>query len=335
MFAVEPVAMGLWRGMMGRTMLGVARWLWGGLLACSLATGVQAATPPKVGLVLKAMQNEFFVEMAHGAQAYVAAHPNQLQLQVAGVQKEVDVSGQEAIIKQMIEAKVDALIVVPTDSVAMLPILITAINSGILVINMDNKLDDRALVLEEVNIPFVGPSNFAGARSVGEYVAHALPPDSKVGLIEGPPGAINSRARSDGFRAAMRTAHMTIVGIRSGYWDEDLGYAAVADLLRAEPDVKALLCGNDNMAIGAVRAVAEAGLQGKVLIGGYDHIPGIRPYIDDGRVLATADQYPGKQAQYALDLALKALAQNMKQADLPGIVQTPVELVVRHQEATP
>ena len=90
-------------------MLGLAGWRGGGLLACSLATGVQAATPPKVGLVLKAMQNEFFVEMAHGAQAYVAAHPNQLQLQVAGVQKEVDVSGLKGIIKQMIGAKVDAL----------------------------------------------------------------------------------------------------------------------------------------------------------------------------------------------------------------------------------
>ena len=320
---------------MSKGMQNIARWLWGCLLACGVAASAQAATPPNVGLVLKSMQNEFFVEMAHGAQEYAAAHPNQLRLQVAGVQKEVDVSGQEAIIKQMIEAKVDALIVVPTDSVAMLPILITAINSGILVINMDNKLDDRALVLEGVNIPFVGPNNFSGARSVGEYVARALPPGSKVGLIEGPPGAINSRARSDGFRAAMRSAHMAIAGLRSGYWDVEQGYAAAADLLRSEPEVKALLCGNDNMALGAVRAVAEAGLQGKVLIGGYDHIPGIQPYLDDGRVLATADQYPGKQAQYALDLALKALAQNMKQADLPGIVQTPVELVIRHQEATP
>ncbi|MFR9705047.1 substrate-binding domain-containing protein, partial [Aeromonas sanarellii] len=88
---------------------------------------------------------------------------------------------------------------------------------------MDNKLDDRALVLEGVNIPFVGPSNFAGARSVGEQVAKALPPGSKVGLIEGPPGAINSRARSDGFRAALRAAGMLVAGIRSGYWDTEQG----------------------------------------------------------------------------------------------------------------
>jgi len=296
--------------------------------AVALFAVSEVSAKPTIGMVLKSVRNEFFIEMAKGAETYTKAHPDALTLQLEGIQQEVDVTGQEAIIRNMIAQKVDALIVVPTDSVAMLPVLMEAIRAGILVINMDNKLDDRALVLEGVNIPFVGPSNFVGARSVGEYVAKALPTGSKVGLIEGPPGAINSRARSDGFRAALRAADMVVAGVRSGYWDVVQGKRATLDLLKATPDVRALLCGNDNMAIGAVQALAELELTGKVLIGGYDHIPGIRPYIEDGQIVATADQYPGKQAQYALDLALKALAQNTPQADLPGIVQTPVELVV-------
>lgn len=296
--------------------------------AVALFAVSEVSAKPTIGMVLKSVRNEFFIEMAKGAQRYAKAHPDTLTLQLEGIQQEVDVSGQEAIIRTMIAQKVDALIVVPTDSVAMLPVLMEAIRAGILVINMDNKLDDRALVLEGVNIPFVGPSNFVGARSVGEYVAKALPAGSKVGLIEGPPGAINSRARSDGFRAALRAADMVVAGVRSGYWDVAQGKSATIDLLKATPDVKALLCGNDNMAIGAAQALAELGLKGKVLLGGYDNIPGIHSYLSDGSVAATADQYPGKQAQYALDLALKALAQNTPQADLPGIVQTPVELVV-------
>ncbi|WP_323896519.1 sugar ABC transporter substrate-binding protein [Aeromonas allosaccharophila] len=297
-------------------------------VAVALFAVSEISAKPTIGMVLKSVRNEFFIEMAKGAQRYAKAHPDTLTLQLEGIQQEVDVSGQEAIIRTMIAQKVDALIVVPTDSVAMLPVLIEAIRAGILVINMDNKLDDRALVLEGVNIPFVGPSNFVGARSVGEYVAKALPAGSKVGLIEGPPGAINSRARSDGFRAALRAADMVVAGVRSGYWDVAQGKSATIDLLKATPDVKALLCGNDNMAIGAAQALAELGLKGKVLLGGYDNIPGIHSYLSDGSVAATADQYPGKQAQYALDLALKALAQNTPQADLPGIVQPPVELVV-------
>ncbi|MFB2863270.1 sugar ABC transporter substrate-binding protein [Aeromonas sp. MdU4] len=295
--------------------------------AVALFAASEVSAKPTVGMVLKSVRNEFFIEMAKGAEAYAATHPDALTLQLEGIQQEVDVTGQEAIIRKMISQKVDALVVVPTDSVAMLPVLMEAIRAGILVINMDNKLDDRALVLEGVNIPFVGPSNFAGARSVGEYVARKLPAGSKVGLIEGPPGAINSRARSDGFRAALRAADMVVAGVRSGYWDIAQGKSATIDLLKATPDVKALLCGNDNMAIGAAQALAELGLKGKVLIGGYDNIPGIHPYLNEGDIVATADQYPGKQAQYALDLVLKALAQKIAQADLPGIVQTPVELV--------
>ena len=305
-----------------------------GLLAWLLtASGSAAPAPapaPTVALVVKSIHNEFFQQMLSGAQEYAVKHPGQLHLLLEGVQAEIDVTGQENIIKRLIAQKVDALIVVPTDSVAMLPVLMKALAAGILVINLDNKLDDRALVLEGVNIPFVGPSNFTGARSVGSFVVQALPPGSKVGLIEGAPGSINARARSDGFRAALRAANMQIAGIRSGYWEVAQGHAAAVELLQAEPEVRALLCGNDNMAIGAAQAVAEAGKQGKVLIAGYDYIPAIRPYIADGRVLATADQFPGKQAQYALDLVLNALAVKSSQADLPGIVQTPVKLVTRH-----
>lgn len=293
----------------------------------TLFVASEVSAKPTIGMVLKSIRNEFFIEMTKGAKSYVQAHPDALTLQLEGIQQEVDVTGQEAIIRRMITQKVDALIVTPTDSVAMLPVLMEAIRAGILVINMDNKLDDRALVLEGVNIPFVGPSNFAGARSVGDYVAKALPAGSKVGLIEGLPGAINSRARSDGFRAALRSAGMVVAGVRSGSWEIAEGKSAVIDLLKSVPDVKALLCGNDNMAIGAVQALEELGLRGKVLIGGYDNIPRIHSYLQDGLVLATAEQYPGKQAQYALDLALKALEQKKPQSDLPGAVQTPVELV--------
>lgn len=155
--------------------------------AVALFTASEVSAKPTVGMVLKSVRNEFFIEMAKGAETYAAAHPDALTLQLEGIQQEVDVTGQEVIIRKMIGQKVDALVVVPTDSVAMLPVLMEAIRAGILVINMDNKLDDRALVLEGVNVPFVGPSNFAGARSVGEYVAKKLPAGSKVGLIEGPP----------------------------------------------------------------------------------------------------------------------------------------------------
>ncbi|QNM98478.1 substrate-binding domain-containing protein [Chitinimonas koreensis] len=298
---------------------------------CLALPSLPLAAParPLVGMVLKSMRNEFFVQMADGARAHQRRRQADYELAVAGVQEETDVKGQETIVQQLLARRAGALVVVPADSVAMLPILIRAVAAGTLVINMDNKLDDRALAAAQLNIPFVGPSNFAGARSVGAQVAQGLPPGSRIGLVEGPPGSINAKARSDGFREAIRAAGMEIAGIRSGFWEVAGGEKAARELLEAEPKLRALLCGNDNMAIGAVKAVEAMGLHGKVAIAGYDNIPAIRPYIADGRVVATADQYPAKQAEYALELAIKSLASGARQEDLPGIVPTPVQLVTR------
>ena len=81
------------------------------------------------------------------------------------------------------------------------------------------------------------------------------------------------------------------------------------------------------MAIGAVSAVRAAGKAGKIQVVGYDDINAIKPMLDDGRVLATADQYAAKQAVFGIDTALKALAEHKKQSELSGVVETPVDLV--------
>jgi ribose transport system substrate-binding protein len=305
-------------------------------LAVALAAGVAWLSPhglaagrPTFAVVLKATRNPFFVLMAEGARKHAAQHADDYDFVLEGVEGETDVKGQEAIVRKLIARHIDALLIVPADSAAMLPVVLKAMEAGILVINIDNKFDDRELATAGVNVPFVGPSNFAGARSVGDYVARQMAKGSRVGLIEGPPGSINAKARSDGFREAMRSAGMQVAGIRSGYWDVERGRAAALELLKAVPDLRALLCGNDNMAIGAVQAVDQSGLKGKVMVAGYDNIPAMHALIAEGSIVATADQYPAKQAEYALDLALKALRAGTRQADMPTIVQTPVLLVNR------
>jgi len=100
-------------------------------------------------------------------------------------------------------------------------------------------------------------------------------------------------------------------------------------MLNANPNIKALLCGNDNMAIGAISAIKAAGKTGKVLVVGYDNINAIKPMLADGRVLATADQFGSQQAVFGIETVLKALAQKKKQAELGGVIETKVELVAK------
>ncbi len=283
----------------------------------------------RVAVVLKAMLNEFFVLMAEGARAHHRGRQAEYELSVQGIDGETDVAAQERLVLKLIEQRVHALVIVPADSNALLPVLLKALKAGVLVVNLDNKLDDRALATAGVNIPFVGPSNFLGSRSVGDYVAKQLSRGSRVGIVEGPPGSINAKARSDGFRAAITAAGLRLAAVRSGYWTQAQGQAAAGELMRLAPDIKALLCGNDNMALGAVQALRELGRSADVHVSGYDNIPSVRPLIAQGLMLATADQFPAKQAEYALNVVLKALQTGQRQAELPSIIQSPVQLVTR------
>jgi ribose transport system substrate-binding protein len=211
----------------------------------------------------------------------------------------------------------------------LLPVVKKAVAAGILVVNIDNKLDDRVLAEAGINVPFVGPSNRQGAFEVGQYLAGKLRSGDKVAIIEGISTTTNAQARTAGYREAMQAAGVNVVAIRSGQWETETARKVASDLLIEYPDLAALLCGNDSMALGAVAAVEATSPRSKVLVVGYDNIPSVKPLLADGRLLATADQFAGQQAVFGIDLALKALAERLPQSALPAMKQTPVKLVTR------
>ncbi|MNJ52588.1 D-ribose-binding periplasmic protein precursor [compost metagenome] len=115
--------------------------------------------------------------------------------------------------------------------------------------------------------------------------------------------------------------------MQSGDWEIAKGNAVAASMLNAHPELKALLAGNDSMALGAVSAVRAAGKAGQVQVVGYDNINAIKPMLKDGRVLATADQYAAKQAVFGIEAALKMLQGEKPEVDADNVIQTPVELI--------
>jgi ribose transport system substrate-binding protein len=289
----------------------------------------QAAHKPKVALVMKSLANEFFLTMETGAKDYQKQNPAKFDLITNGIKDETDTANQIRIVEEMIVNKVDALVIAPADSKALVPVLKKAVDAGIIVVNIDNKLDDDVLKSKSMNIPFVGPDNAKGAQKVGDYLAKRLKSGDAVGIIEGVSTTTNAQQRTAGFKQAMATGGMKVVALQSGDWEIDKGNAVASQILNAHPEVKALLAGNDNMAIGAVSAVRAAGKAGKVQVVGYDDIQAIKPMLADGRVLATADQYAAKQAVFGIDTALKAISEHKKQSELSGVVETPVDLVTK------
>jgi ribose transport system substrate-binding protein len=287
----------------------------------------QAAGKPRVALVMKSLANEFFQTMQQGAKAHQQAHAAQYDLIANGIKDEIDTAGQIRLVQQMLAQHVDALVIAPADSKALVPVLQNAIAKGVIVVNIDNRLDTEALAEKKIFVPFVGPDNRAGAKLAGEYLTKRLKTGDKVGIIEGVPTTFNAQQRTLGFRAAMQAAHINVVAVQSGEWELQKGNTVAAAMLREHPDLAAILCGNDTMALGAVAAVKSAGKTGKVKVVGYDNIPAVKPLLADGRMLATVDQFASKQAASGIEVALKALANKTKQSALPAMSNTEVALV--------
>ncbi|MEG0862082.1 MAG: sugar ABC transporter substrate-binding protein [Pseudomonas sp.] len=310
----------------------------GRLLALAVLSSLSLAMPlshaqadeakPKVALVMKSLANEFFLTMEDGAKAYQKEHAADFELVSNGIKDETDATNQIRIVEQMIVSGVNALVIAPADSKALVPVVKKAMDAGITVVNIDNRLDPEVLKSKNLSVPFVGPDNRKGARLVGEYLAkEKLKAGDEVGIIEGVSTTTNAQQRTAGFKDAMEAAQIKIVSVQSGDWEIAKGNAVAASMLNANPDIKALLAGNDSMALGAVSAVRAAGKAGQVQVVGYDNINAIKPMLKDGRVLATADQYAAKQAVFGIEAALKMLKKEKTDVDADNVIQTPVELV--------
>lgn len=270
---------------------------------------------PKVALVMKSLANEFFSTMADGAKKHHEANAAAYDLIVNGIKNETDLSEQVNLVEQMIARPVNAIVIAPADSKALVTVLKRAKDAGILVVNIDNKLDADVLKQADLKVPFVGPDNREGARKVGEALAKQLRAGDKVAIIEGIPTAFNGQQRRLGFEDAMKTAGLNIVSSQSGHWEMDKANGVAAAMLSEHADLKAILCANDSMALGAVAAVQAAAKTGKVLVVGFDNISAVRPLLEKGQMVATADQHGDQLAVFGIEAALKILKGSAPPAD--------------------
>ncbi len=282
-----------------------------------------AASKPRIALIMKSLANEFFQTMEKGARDHQQAHSGDYELIANGIKDEQDVSRQVQLVEQMVSQKVDAIIIAPADSQALVGVCQRARDAGVAVVNIDNKFSEDVLKERGIHIPFVGPDNRKGARLAGEFLARQLKVGDKVALLEGVPGAINGIQRKLGFEDAIKSASLTLVSSQSANWETDKANRIVAALLAEQPELKAIFCCNDSMALGAVAALKAAGKLGQVLVAGFDNISAVQQLIRDGKILCTVDQHGDQLAVYGIGYALDIL----KNKAAPQDRETPVDLI--------
>lgn len=301
------------------------------LMATALLTGcggensetTTVKEKPIVALVVKSLANEFFVDMADSARAHQAAHADDYELIVNGLKDENDLSQQVTLLEQMTARGADIIVVAPADSKALIPAIKRARQSGVIVVNIDNQLDRDLLAEADIQVPFVGPDNRAGARLAAEHLATKLSAGDQVAIIGGIATAFNGQQRQLGFEDAMAAADINVVSTQAGNWEQARASSIASAMIAEHPDLRALLCSNDSMAIGAVAAVRQAGKTEQIQVIGYDNIGAARELLSQGDMLATVDQYGDQLAIYGIEYGLQIL----RNGHVPADKQTPVRLV--------
>ncbi|AOF53261.1 sugar ABC transporter substrate-binding protein [Rodentibacter caecimuris] len=284
------------------------------LLIFALSNNSYSADKPQIALLMKTLSNEYFISMQQGAEETAKKMNVDLTIQVA--EKEDSTEQLVGLVENMIAKKVDAIIVTPNDSIAFIPAFQKAEKAGIPIIDLDVRLDAEAAKKANLKFNYVGVDNFLGGYLAAKNLVQAIGGKGKIAMLEGIPGVDNGEQRKAGaLKAFKESPEIEIVASQSANWETEQALNVTSNILTARPDINGIFAANDNMAIGAVTAVENAGLVGKVLVTGYDGIPLAIEYVKQGKMQNTIDQLPKKQVAVAIESALKQL----NKQDIPEV----------------
>jgi len=275
---------------------------------------------------MKSLANEFFKTMEEGARKF-AAEDGTFVLIPVGMNSETDIDTQINAMENFITQKVDLIVLAPADSVGLVPSVKKAVDAGITVVNFDVTLDKQALT--DNNLPldflFVGPDNEEGSYLVGNYLGEKLGKGAKVIIIEGNPGADNAKQRKAGFDKSVAEYGLELLASTTAHWETEEANTVMTNLLTRFPEVQGVMCANDSMALGVVRAIEAAGKVGQIQVVGFDNIGACQELIKEGKMLATVDQFGPEMAANAIKVGFRILGGEK----ISGWEKTPVVVVAK------
>ena len=278
---------------------------------------------PVIGLVMKSLEADFFQDMKKGAIEY-AEKRGDLKLIPVGTESQTEIERQILLIEDFINQKVDAIVIIPIDSKALVPPVVKAVKAGIEVVNIDILLDQKMLSSHQIELPFVGPDNEKAAKLVGDVLAKELGKNGKVIIIEGVPAAMNAQQRKQGFLNSISEFGLNLLDSGIANWETEQAFHVFSELFRKHPGVQGVMCANDAMAVGIVNVLEAVGKAGEVKVIGFDNDDSVAPLIENGKMLATIDCFGSQMAAEGINYAMKAL-QGEKHK---GWIKTKMELII-------
>ena len=271
-----------------------------GLAGAALAAKAPGET--HVALVVKDLTNRFFVEMKWGGEA--AGKQHGIKVTVLAPEKYA-VDNQIRIMEDLIQKKVDAIVIVPIDGAGIVSGIERANKARIPVFNL-NTLATGGEV-----IGFAGIDHVQLGRIQGQWGVDALKGKGNVVILEGTTGASSAIERQEGVTEMLKKAPgIKVLASTTAKYNRQQAMKVMEDLLTRFPEIDMVLCANDAMALGAKEAIKDA--RRKMAVVGIDAIPEALEAVQKGEMAGTVDSNGFDQGFVAVDLTAKYLLKDQK-----------------------
>ena len=264
----------------------------------------------KLGALVISLTNPYWVGMKDAYEA--AAELYGVSIEVMSAPTENDKQSQLETLEGMALKGYDAIVLSPIEPFNLLPGIVSCNENGVPVINLGPGVDTESL--EEMGGHLDGRLTVDFAQQ-GELAAQDIVDrigEGKVAIIQGITGAAQSEGRTEGALSVFDAAEgIEVVSVQPADWDSTTAYNVAADLISAHPDLKAIFCCNDVMALAASQALVDAGAKEGVLLYGVDGTEEAKTAIKEGRMDGSIT-YPSSAYAKAAVVMLLKLAQGME-----------------------
>lgn len=265
-----------------------------------------------IGMSFQEMNNPYFVAM----QAALEQSGKDIGAKIYVADARHDVSKQINDVEDMLQKKVDILLINPADSVGVQSAVLSAHNAGAVVVAIDAQ---AAGPLDS----FVGSKNYDAGFMAGQYLGKSLNGQGKVAILDGIP-VVPILERVKGFEAAMKAfPNIKIVTRQNGKQERDTALTVTENMLQANPDLAGIFSVNDVGALGALAAIQASGF--KVKLVSVDGNPeAIKEILKpNSPFIATSAQFPRDQVRIGLGIALA----KYWGANIPKTIPVDVKLI--------
>ncbi len=298
------------------------------LLASAVLTAGGASETSKakvfsVAMVPPALVSPYFIECGNAAKEAAAKYPG-MQFTLLAPPDETKVDKQINILEDLIQKKVDVILISSGNWEAVAPVLKKAIDAGIKVA-IFNQLSDVPVLQNIGLVSAVGVNEVDGGKVAGKWIADVLKGKGKIALLEGVAGDYWTLRTGKGIDTVLADyPGIKIVARQPANWERAKGEAVAENILQANPDLELIAGFNDNMALGAAQAVANANKRAAIKICGYNGNKEALEAIKSGKIDATVDKQPAMVGKALIDGVAAKIMQG-KAGEIPAIIAiTPV-----------